>query len=91
MIARGLARADVLELVYPICYDWKRCLTELRAEGWTPYRVAMHFGIDPPTVYSWEKGSEPGHANGAALIALHRTICGIEYSEKLYSDAKPRA
>ncbi len=54
--------------------------------------MALHFGIDPPTVYAWEKGNtEPGHANGAALLALHRAICGIEYSEKLYSDAKPRA
>jgi len=86
----AIAAQHVVELVYPIKIDWKRCLTELRTEGWTPYRVALHFMIDPPTVYAWEKGSEPGHALGAALLILHRTICGIEYSEKLYSDAKPR-
>jgi hypothetical protein len=87
---RGLL-ADIVELAYPVLIDWKRCLAELRTEGWTPYRVAHHLGADPPTVYSWEQGSEPRHSYGAALLVLHRTICGIEYSEKLYSDARPRA
>lgn len=92
MRARGLLAEQVVELVYPIEIDWKRCLKELRSEGWTPYRVANHFSIDPPTVYSWEKEeSKPGHSLGAALLVLHRTICGIECSEKLYSDARPRA
>lgn len=91
MNARRGLMADIVELVHPLEIDWPRCLKELRSEGWTPYRVAQHFSIDPPTVYSWEKGeSKPGHALGAALLILHRTICGFEYSEKLYSDARPR-
>lgn len=82
---------DLVQLVYPLVIDWKRCLDELRKEGWTPYRVANHLGADPPTVYNWESGSEPRHSYGAALLVLHRTICGLQCSEKLYSEATPRA
>lgn len=82
---------EILELAYPIMMDWARCLAELRSEGWTPYRVAHHLGADPPTVYGWANGREPRHSYGAALIVLHRTICGIDCSQKLYSAARIRA
>jgi hypothetical protein len=76
-----------LPQVYPVEIDWPRCLTELRRFGWTPYKVALTLCIDPPTVYAWEKAkSKPGHARGAALLVLHRHVCGTQYSEKLYMD-----
>lgn len=89
--ARGLQREEVLELAYPLEIDWGRCFREIRQlAGWTPYRVAGHLGADTSTVYSWASGSEPGHAYGAALLVLHRALCGVDYSEKLYRDARPR-
>lgn len=76
--------------VYPVLVDWKRLLQEMRAAGWTPYKVALTLGADHPTVYSWEQGSEPRHSYGAALLRLHALVCGQEASEKLHSDSRPR-
>lgn len=78
------------EFTYPLVIDWKRLMTELRAAGWTPYKVAITLCTDHPTAYSWEKGSEPRHSYGAALLVLHRSVCGQEASEKLHREAKPR-
>lgn len=78
------------QAVYRLMIDWKRLMDELRAAGWTPYRVAYALGADHPTVYHWSKGTEPRHSYGAALIVLHRHICGEEASRKLHSEARPR-
>lgn len=79
------------ELVYPVSIDWARLFTELRRFGWTPYKVALTLCIDPPLAYGWAEGKEPRHAYGAALLVLHRRVCGDEYSRKLNSDAKLKA
>lgn len=79
-----------MEIAYPVVIDWTRLMTELRAAGWTPYKVAITLCTDHPTAYSWEKGSEPRHSYGAALLVLHRNVCGLEASTKLHSEAKPR-
>lgn len=79
-----------IEFVYPVEYDWPRLMREMRAAGWTPYKVAMTICADHATAYSWEKGSEPRHGYGAALLTLHRTVCGLEASEKLRTDAVTR-
>lgn len=79
------------EFIYPVRIDFKRLFEELRHFGWTPYKVAITLCVDPPLAYSWATGAEPRHGYGAALLVLHRTVCGAEYSEKLNSEAKPRA
>lgn len=78
-------------LIYPVRIDWKRLFDELRGFGWTPYKVALTLCVDAPTAYGWSKGAEPRHAYGAALLVLHRRVCGDEYSEKLNSDCATRA
>jgi hypothetical protein len=77
--------------VYPLKIDWGRLMREMRAAQWTPYKVALTLGADHATAYSWEKGCEPSYSYGAALLSLHRSVCGLISSEKLHSDAKPRA
>lgn len=84
------ARLLNLEACYPVRVDWERCMRELRQFGFTPYKVALTLCADPPTAYEWEKGAEPRHSYGAALLVLHREVCGGEYSEKLKSDSTPR-
>ena len=79
-----------MESVYPVSIDWKRLFEELRGFGWTPYKVALTLCVDPPQAYGWAQGKEPRHAYGAALITLHRMVCGEEYSRKLNSEAPPR-
>ena len=76
--------------VYPVRIDWKRLFDELRLFGWTPYKVALTLCVDPPVAYGWAKGNEPRHAYGAALIVLHRHVCGDEYSGKLNKDSAGR-
>lgn len=76
--------------IYPLKIDFARCLRELREKGCTPYRVSQILCVDPPTAYAWEKGAEPRHSYGTALIALHLSICGEEYSAKLNRDSTPR-
>lgn len=77
--------------LYPVRVPWNRLMNDLRDFGWTPYRVATEaMQVDPPTAYSWEKGSEPRFGYGAALLELHRYVCGNEYSEKLKSEFTPR-
>lgn len=78
------------EFVYPLRIDWERLMREMRDAGWTPYKVAMTICADHATAYSWAKGSEPSHSYGAALLTLHRSVCGPEASEKLRTDAKAR-
>ena len=80
-----------LPQVYPVEIDWKRLFEELRRFGWTPYKVALTLCVDPPLTYGWAQGKEPRHAYGAALLVLHRTVCGDEYSRKLNSDSRLRA
>ena len=76
--------------IYPARIDFARLMRELREHGCTPYRVSQIMCCDPPTAYEWEKGSEPRHSYGAALIALHLQVCGPEYSAKLNKDSVPR-
>lgn len=76
--------------VYPVRIDWARLMRELRQFGWTPYKVALTLTAEPQSGYDWEKGQEPRHSYGAALLALHRAVCGPEYSAKLNSDSTPR-
>lgn len=75
----------------PMKVDWARLMRELREAGWTPYKVALTLCADHPTAYSWAQGSEPRHSYGAALMRLHKAICGDEASEKLSNDSTPRA
>jgi hypothetical protein len=86
-----MAAVMAAEMVYPLLIDWARLMRELRAAGWTPYKVAMTLCADHPTAYSWAQGSEPRHSYGAALLNLHRSVCGQEASAKLHSDSRPRA
>ncbi len=85
------AAAYAKQAFYPAKIDWRRLMAELRLFGWTPYKVAVTMCADPPTAYAWEHGAEPRHSYGAALIELHRSVCGQEYSEKLNNDSKARA
>lgn len=55
----------------PIKRDWAKMMADLRAMGLTPYKVALIVGCSPCTAQNWEKGGEPGHAYGDALIRLH--------------------
>lgn len=86
-----MAAVMAVEFAYPVITDWPRVMRELRAAGWTPYKVALTLCCEHPTAYSWEKGSEPRHSLGAALLNLHRAVCGQEASEKLNSESRPRA
>lgn len=81
---------EVAPDIYPVLVDWARCMQELRDFGWTPYRVARQLGADITTAYDWEKGAEPRHSYGAALLALHLEVCGPEHGEKLNKDSRPR-
>lgn len=76
--------------VYPLLIDWARLMRELRAAHFTPYKVALTLGVDHQTAYKWEQGSEPSHSYGAALLVLHRNVCGLTSSLQLHNDSKPR-
>lgn len=75
---------------YPVRVPWSRLMGDLREFGWTPYRVAAHMAVEPQTAYNWAAGQEPRAGYGAALLNLHRHICGPEYSEKLNRECSPR-
>lgn len=79
-----------LDDIYPVRIDWVQLFVDLDKFGWTPYRVAMTLGADTSTVYHWAEGHEPRHRYGAAVVALHKAVCGEEYSTKLYSESRMR-
>lgn len=54
--------------------DWAKVMRELRAEGMTPYKIAMVIGCSRCAAENWEEGGEPGYGYGAALLALHVAI-----------------
>lgn len=50
--------------------DWAQVLDELRAAGYSPYRIAKLLGRKWDTVQAWREG-EPKHSDGEALLRLH--------------------
>jgi DNA-binding transcriptional regulator YiaG len=55
----------------PIKKDWARIMRELREHGLTPYKIALTLGIAPCTAQNWERGGEPSHSYGEALMRLY--------------------
>lgn len=66
----------------PIKRDWPKIMRELRARGLTPYKVATVLGCSHCTAQNWEKGGEPGHAFGEALILLYEATFGRRAPEQ---------
>lgn len=81
---------DTIAEFQPLRIDWARCMREIQLFGWTPYKVALTLCADPQTAYAWAKGAEPRHSYGAALLNLHRAVCGEDYSQKLNRESRPR-
>jgi DNA-binding transcriptional regulator YiaG len=55
----------------PIKTDWAKIMRELRENGLTPYKVALTLGVAHCTAQNWERGGEPGHSYGEALLRLY--------------------
>lgn len=62
--------------IYPVQIDWSRIIADLKTAGCTRYRIAAILGVSQPAVERWEEGSEPRHAMGTAILALHAQLCG---------------
>lgn len=87
----GTPPGALVESVYPPRYCWPDLLNDLRDAGYSGYRVARIIGADWSTVYGWLKAEkEPRHSYGAALIELHRMVCGPETSQKRQAEALAR-
>lgn len=60
--------------IYPVKMPWPAILADIYAKACTRYRVAQILGVGESTVQGWEDGSEPRHAMGVAIIALHELL-----------------
>jgi len=57
--------------------DWFRLLTDLQRAGVSHAKVAAELGCSISTVIRWKSGTEPLHAAGQALKALHAEHCVV--------------
>jgi hypothetical protein len=61
--------------IYPVKMPWPAILADIYAAGCTRYRVARILGVGESTVEGWEGNSDPRHAMGMSLLALHEILC----------------
>lgn len=57
--------------------DWAQILDQLRDAGYSGYRVAQILDRKWDTIQNW-RHSEPKHADGEALLALHAKVVSRE-------------
>lgn len=61
--------------------DWFRLFAELKASGWSLYRIGGHLVVAKSTLVSWKMGVEPSHASGERLINLWQEVTGKQRHE----------
>jgi len=74
--------------------SWFRLFAELKANGWSLYRIVGHLGVSKSTLIGWKMGVEPKHADGERLIELWLEVTGKHRgelpSERRYPNAYSR-
>ena len=73
--------------IYPIKMPWPEILADLNSAGCTRYRIAIILGVGQSTVQGWEDGSDPRHAMGQAILALHAQICPLATEKRCMPQA----
>jgi len=61
--------------------SWFRLFAELKASGWSLYRIVGHLGVSKSTLIGWKMGVEPRHADGERLIVLWLEVTGKQRGE----------
>jgi len=76
------------DYVYPQVLPWEDIFNDLEAQGHTPFCVAELIGVTHSTVQRWEKGAEPRHSCGSAILELHRRYCGGQQTLRRFRERK---
>lgn len=51
--------------------NWPRIFKDLKAHGWTTYRISEHLGVARGTISGWKLyGAEPPFEDGWKLLCL---------------------
>ncbi|SDQ29458.1 hypothetical protein [Paraburkholderia tuberum] len=77
---------DILVLVARV--HWLDVLADLRATGVSGYRLTNIMLTSRSTVQSWEKGSEPSHSYGIAILEVHTRFCGEALTAQRVREAR---
>lgn len=65
-------QAEVTE-IFQRHINWRQVMKDLSESGYGTYRVSQVLGVQYWTARNWAvNGGEPGHANGEALLELHK-------------------
>jgi len=78
-----------VEAIFPRRLPWHLMFIDMHKAGVSYSRQANLLGIAWGTFHPWLQadGPEPRHSLGAAIIAMHRAVCGVELSEKRQREA----
>lgn len=68
--------------------DWRQIIQDLRAAGCTAYRMTSIMLIERSTVQRWQKGSEPRHSYGVAILEVHTHFCGAELTQRRLAESR---
>lgn len=61
--------------------NWFQLFAQLKASGWSLYRIVGHLGVSKSTLIGWKMGVEPRHADGERLILLWLEVTGKQRAE----------
>lgn len=64
----------MIDLDSPTRISWFRIFNDLKAGGWSLYRIEAEMGVAKTTLLGWKSGAEPRHADGEMLISLWQTV-----------------
>jgi hypothetical protein len=56
--------------------NWMRILADLTKAGWSNRKVERHLGFGQSFCTPLKAGKQPLYHNGAAILALHKEVCG---------------
>lgn len=57
-------------------------LQQMKAKGYSHYKIALLLGTRLESVKLWADGSEPKHSVGEKLLELYGSICSTGNNEK---------
>lgn len=69
------------ELETPTRISWFRVFNELKAAGWSLYRIENELDIAKSTLNGWKDGAEPKHTDGEMLIKLWQIVTSKQRTE----------
>ena len=85
---RKRGRPKLLVVVLPPRIDWSQVMIDLYNSGVCAHRVSKLIGSSHAAAMNWEKGGEPGHAYGVALLRLHASFCGAALTTRRQVEAE---